>query len=127
MLPMRSHCEIRKRPFWVPCIRQTATQRHAWAEYQPLEAAIRADPLLSTQIETLVGTAMGRQVEHIADALIWALARKQGGLMFGEGDFDEEFARLVDAQEATEVEVVVLGPLVGLRGDGFPLLLEARS
>jgi hypothetical protein len=87
-------------------------------------AAIRADPVLSGQIETLVGTAFGAarlELEHVADALIWKLTARNLGFVFREAHFDEEFQHLVQRHEGTEVEVVVLGPLIGLKGDGFPI------
>src|SRR2546421_11904617 len=75
----------REEPAWEWCILQTRDLRHGWPEYAAVEAAIRTDPLLSGQIETLVGTAFGahrQEGEHIADAPLWALGRQHDGFAF---------------------------------------------
>jgi hypothetical protein len=50
---------LRDEPYWVWCIFGSRDVRHAWPEYAAVEQAIRSDPLLATQVETLVGTAFG--------------------------------------------------------------------
>src|SRR5260370_10836285 len=77
----------REEPYWQWCILQSRDIRHGWPEYLAAEEAIRSDPLLRTQVDTLVGTAMGahrQEVEHVADRLVWILSKRHGGLSFAE-------------------------------------------
>ena len=114
----------REEPYWVPCMYLGSESRHAGPEYEVLADAIRADPLLGQQIDVLVGSDNGAQrqdLDHVADSLIWAVARRQSRIAFDQKTFDEEFDRFVQQQERDTVDSWLVAPLLGFHSETLPI------
>ena len=118
----------RQDPYWVDCIRSHQDRIHTLPEYRRLVDVIRSIPEINGQLETLVGTISqaGRiEIAHITDHLIWALAQSISGLGFAEPRFDELFQKFITDLSRTSFDYYSVGPLLGLKIEVAPLLLES--
>ena len=114
--------------YWVDCIRSRQDRIHTLAEYRRLVDVLRSIPEISGQLETLVGTiseATRIEIDHITDHPIWTLAQMTSGLGFDESRFDQLFEKFVTDLARTSFDYYSVGPLLGLKIEGAPLLLES--
>lgn len=114
-------------PYWEICMLEHAEQRRDLPEYAAAGDAIRADPIASTQVDELVGTALStrsQEVEHLVDRILWALVRRNESFAFSPPEFDEEFEKLISDLRRTEYDVLLYAPLLGVKADQAPIELE---
>lgn len=115
---------------WSPISAGASNDLHALPEYEECVAALRADPKIRPQLDTLVGTATGAsriEASTIADGILTRLASEVGAWRFDEARFDAAYEEYESALFADSFAYVLIAPLPGLTSDALPIRLDDRS
>lgn len=105
-------------------IRSYRDELHTLPEYSRLDHAVRADGEVDAQLDTLLGTLLGRgRYERVTftDGLINELLSRSGTFKFDITFFSESFDTLESDLRANHLQQVRVSPLLGLRSHEFSL------
>lgn len=127
--PGRYVLKHRQQLSWRRCIDEHLEALHATDEYSNLISMLRNDPVIGPQVDSLVGTALGRtllDLRMLTDNFIGMVVDKVGQLQFDENTFREAYEAAESALHRRTVDVVTVAPLPNLDSSAHPVKLEAN-
>jgi hypothetical protein len=115
---------------WSPVYKDRDLEIHALHAYEECIAAIHEDPVIGPQVDTVVGTALGRhgvKVNDMPDSILTDLATEARGWFFDEARFDVLYEDHESSFFAESFTYTVVVPLPGLQSSQLPIRLDAHT
>jgi hypothetical protein len=117
------------RPAWWLCLHHApiTDELHALSEYAALVTALRADPVIAPQLDTLVGTettASRLELRHLTDSVIIGCLLRSSAATQDEEVFEARYVELETRLYAKEIYQEELVFLAGFNSEVLPLRLR---
>jgi hypothetical protein len=97
---------------------------HALSEHAAFAKALQADPVIASQLNTLVGTrgtARAVGVDEATDRLVWMMIERLGQVKFDGAVFDELFEQFLSAFSRSAFAFQAIAPLPMFKTETFPI------
>ena len=116
----------KKRPLWGIVFHKAKAEIEATEEFVNFTKVVKADQTISSQLNTLVGTCMGRtrfELDNLVFKPLSPFLRDTDISAFDESVFKTEYLKIENALYSTDIEFERITPLCGFFADTPDLLL----